>query len=398
MKRIKIICILLICAFLMLFSCGCWDRVEIDRKGFVSVIGIDIGKDIGREKEFKDIKPGEPFTGETIKRLKVTFGYLDISKAESKDSKGGSGAEEAVLTSEGYCMEDAVNNTYEMSSRSVHFGHTRLLLLSSDLFMYPEVVKEITDYLQRQPQLDKEMFVLITDGDTENFIKYKPFMEKNIEDYIYGLMANSKRNATILPVTLNEFLELIDENGNAILPNLGFTSDKNDIKLTGTSLIKNYEINGRLNPSQTSDVEIIRGKIKGGKKAVFIKGHPAEFSIDKVQRKINADKKNGKFNFNIYVDIEGELKEYPIDGSAFSPKYLNVLEREFNEALKIECEKVIFLTQKEYNVDPFGLNDFLMKYHPSMWETVKDNWGKAYSDSEINIFIETKIRRIGVTE
>lgn len=398
MKRIKIICIFLICMLLMLFSCGCWDRVEIDRKGFVSVIGIDAGKDIGKEKEPKDIKPGEPFPGDILKRLKVTFGYLDISKLEAKDSKGGGSTQEAILTSEGYSMEDAVNSTYEKSSRSVHFGHTRLLLLSSDLFMYPKVVKEITDYIERQPQFDREMFVLITEGNTENFIKYKPFMEKNIENYIYGLMANSKRNSTILPVTLNEFLELINENGNAILPNLGFTSDKKDIKLTGTSLIKNYEIKGSLNPSQTSDVEIIRGKIKGGKKAIFIKGYPAEFSIDEVKRRINVDKKDGRLNFNIYIDLEGELKEYPINGSAFSDKYLNALEQEFNKALISECKKVILLTQREYDVDPFGLNDFLKKYHPSMWKTAKGNWEKVYSDSEINVFIETKIRRIGAAE
>lgn len=395
MKRLKIVCISLICILLILFSCGCWDKVEIDRKGFVSVIGIDIGKDIGKEEELKDIKPEEPFYGDELKRLKVTFGYLDISKLGAEK---GNSAEEVVITSEGYSMEDAVNSTYEKSSRSAHFGHTRLLLLSADLLMYPKVVKEITDYLQRQPELDRKMFVLITDGDTENFIKYKPFMEKNIENYIYGLMANSKRNATILPVTLNEFLGLIDENGNAVLPNLGFSSDKKDIELTGTSLIKDYEIKGTLSPSETSDIEIMRGKIKGGKKAIFIEGHPAEFSIEGVQRKIKVDKKNGRLNFNIYVNIEGKLKEYPINGKAFSREYLSALEQKFNKSLSTECEKVVLLTQKKYNIDPIGLNDFLRKYHTSEWKNVKDNWGKTYGDSEINVFVETKIRRIGVTE
>lgn len=395
MKRLKIVCISLICILLILFSCGCWDKVEIDRKGFVSVIGIGIGKDIGKEKELKDIKPEEPFYGNELKRLKVTFGYLDISKLGAEK---GNSAEEVAITSEGYSMEDAVNSTYEKSSRSAHFGHTRLLLLSAELLMYPEAVKEVTDYLQRQPELDREMFVLITDGDTENFIKYKPFMEKNIENYIYGLMTNSKRNATILPVTLNEFLSLIDENGNAILPNLSFSSDKKDIELTGTSLIKDYEIKGRLSPSETSDIEIMRGKIKGGKKAIFVEGHPAEFSIEGEQRKIKVEQKNGRLNFNIYVNLEGNLKDYPINGKAFSREYLSILEQKFNKSLSTECEKTVLLTQKKYNVDPIGLNSFLRKYHASEWKNVKDNWEKTYSDSEINVFVETKIRRIGVTE
>ena len=47
MKLRRIVSLFLICILLS----GCWDKVEIDRKSLISIIGIDIGEDIGKKKK-----------------------------------------------------------------------------------------------------------------------------------------------------------------------------------------------------------------------------------------------------------------------------------------------------------------------------------------------------------
>ena len=74
------------------------------------------------------------------------------------------------------------------------------------------------------------MYVVLAEGKSEEYIKYKPDMEKNIENYISGLMENSNRNDNIFPVTLNEFLILLSENGNALIPRITIEKDKNELK------------------------------------------------------------------------------------------------------------------------------------------------------------------------
>lgn len=386
--------VLIIVIISSIFS-GCWDKVEIDRKGFVSTIGIDVGEDIAKVEELKEVGPKEPFSERELKRLKVTFGYPDISKLGPQK---GSTAQDMVLTAEGYSMVDVLDKTYGKSSRSVHFAHARILLLSDELLKYPRIMKEIVDFLERQPQIDRQMLVIVTKGNTEKYINHKPFMEENIENYIVGLMMNSSRNSTILPVKLNQFLMLLSKNGNAILPNMAFSSDNKSVELKGTALIKNYEIKGYLNPIETSDLEILRGTIKGGKKVIFKDGHPVEFSIEGVKRKIKYEKKDSKINFKIYIELEGQLKGYALENSVLNSKALNEIQENFDESLSLECEKVASITQNEFSIDAIGLNDYLEKYHPYVWKGIKSNWEKIYKDSKINVYVTTKIRRIGVIE
>ena len=51
--------------FLIFIMCllltGCWDNIEIDRRAFVSTIAVDIGADIKKLDELKNIDSKEAF-------------------------------------------------------------------------------------------------------------------------------------------------------------------------------------------------------------------------------------------------------------------------------------------------------------------------------------------------
>jgi spore germination protein len=391
MKYFKIIALILCCTFLG----GCWDKIEIDRRLFVSTIGVDVGKDISKEKELKNLSPNDPFGELQMRKLKVTYGFPNISAL----SPGNSGtAAEKNLSVDAYSMEDAYNKTSAKSSRSVSFGHTELLILSKNLLAYPDTVKEVIDYFQREASINKVLQVVIAEGNIDDFVNYQPATEKNIESYIAGLMENSAVNANLLPITLNEFLILLNENGNAILPRLTIDKEKNELKVNGVSIIKNYVVKGDLNPVETSDLEILRGKLKGGKKVIFKDGHPIDLKIEDLKRRISVEKRDGKVEFNIRLSLEGQVKEYYIGRELFDTKTLNEVQQNFNNAISTETQKVIKRLQGEFGVDPVGLREYVEKYHPYFWNEIKDNWEQSYKDAVINVTVDTKIRRIGVSK
>lgn len=390
MKLKKMLPLLLICT---VFT-GCWDKVEIDKKSLISTMAIDAGEQIGKEKELKGLKPNEPFTAMEIKKIHVTLGTPDISKLGPNK---GPTAEDVYIDTDAYSMQDAISKASSKSSRVIGFSHIRLLVLSSELLYHPDTFKEVVDYLQRQPALDREMMVAISKGKAEDYIKYKPKMEKNIENYITGLMDNTTRN-TVLPVSLNDFLTSLNENNNAILPCIDMDKDKKELKISGVGLIKDYRLKGYLEPIETANLEMLRGKASGVKRVIYMDGHPIDASVDSVGKKIRMKNVDDKLVFDIDVDLEGEVKGDYMEKTLYSKDVINSIEQNFDKSIEEECEQVVKITQNEFELDPIGINEYVKKYHPKIWEQKKNNWPETYKNSVINVNVHTKIRRIGVVK
>ncbi|WP_368489521.1 Ger(x)C family spore germination protein [Clostridium sp. BJN0013] len=387
----KVVSLLLICVLLT----GCWDKVEIENTELVSVVGIDAGEDIGKRKELKNVKPTDPLTDIDLKKLHVTFGTPDLSKL-GPDKGGISG--DKYIDVDAYSIQDAISSAMLKSSRAVRFSHTKLLVLGQNLMMYPDVVKEVIDYLQREPSLNRNMYIVTSQGSSQKYIKFKTSVEKSVESYILGLIENDAKSSEIIPVTLNDFLIQMSENGNSILPKIVIDDDNKNIKIVGTTAIKDFKRKGSLNEVETANIELLRGNLRGGKKMIYIDNHPVDITMDNIRRKMGMYQNKGKLSFYINLDIEGQIKNYYTNNNILSTDKLSYIEKSFNEAISKECEEVIKLTQRDLEIDPIGFREYVEKYHPYIWKQVKGNWEEIYKSIVVNVNVDTKIRRIGVVK
>lgn len=389
--RLKKITPCILCALLL---SGCWDKVEIDRKIFISVIAIDLGKDAGQDKEVKKLKPDDPFQERAQQRkLNITYGFPDIS--ELGPGKSGT-AKNQFISVEASSMDDGINQATSRSSRDIDIGQTKLIMFSSAVLEQPDIFKEVIDYLERDPNLNKMMQVIAVEGKAEDYIKYKPPMEKNVEAYLTGLMESSKKTATILPVTLNELMVLLDQNGNGIVPRVSTDKEKHEVMLSGLAVIKDYKLKGYLTPVEVSDLELMRGKLRSGRRVIYKDTHPVDISIDDMSREISVGGDKNKLKFNIDIKLEGQIKEYYKGGIIFSKQELNSLEEDFNKSISQQCNIIAKMLQREFTVDPIGFREYLQKYKPGLWKEVKDKWEESYKNADINVTVDSKIRRIGV--
>ncbi|HID0835332.1 TPA: Ger(x)C family spore germination C-terminal domain-containing protein, partial [Clostridium botulinum] len=53
------------------------------------------------------------------------------------------------------------------------------------------------------------------------------------------------------------------------------------------------------------------------------------------------------------------------------------------------------ISQTEYNTDILDLGEFIHKYHPKLWKEIKGDWNQLYKTVDINVSVDTKVRRIG---
>ena len=391
MKFKKVLPVILSC---MLLS-GCWDKVEIDRLNFISTIAVDPGEDIAKEKELKSINPEEPFAERQIKKINVTYGFPDMSMLGP--GKNGS-AQEKYINTQAYSMEDAYSEAMAKSSRDMYMGHTKLLILSSDLLEHKDTVKEIVDYLQRNPSISRMTQVVVSEGKAEDYIKFKPTTENSAQYYISGLMDNSKRNSRILSITLNEFLMLLSENGNSLLPRISLDKGKNELILAGAAIIKDYELKGYFTPLELMDIQLLSGKFKVGKKVIYMDGHPIDFIIDGYERKMRVDEKGDKLAINIDISIEGQVGGFCVDKKVLEKNELSKLQNAFNNSISGECEKVIGIAKGEFEIDPFGTREYIEKFKPSLWNKIEKDWKGKYKNASVNVNVNTKIRRIGAVQ
>ncbi|MBE6044050.1 MAG: Ger(x)C family spore germination protein [Clostridium thermopalmarium] len=394
MRYKKIIILALTCCFLS----GCWDKVEIDRRSFISTIAIDVGQNIDDEERFKEIKSNEVFKEKDFKKLNVIFGLPNISEL---GPESGSTAKEQIVTTEAFSMQDAVTELAAKMSRSVYTGHSKLLILSDKIIEYPETMKEIFDYLERQPDINKMMLVVVAKGNAEDFVKFEPNMEKNIESYITGLMENGISNFSVLPVRLNDIFISMYKNKTAVIPTIEFDKiNKNQLNISGVALIKDYKIEGYLTPEEDASLEILKGKIKGGKEVILIDGHPVELHITGIKRRIylEDDTNPKKLKFNIQVLLEGQLKGYYIDSDIFSQGEIEKIQDNFNDVIERKCEKVGRIIQEQHPIDAIGLEEYIEKFKPQLYKKIKDNWEEVYKNANIDVTVNTKARRLGVTK
>ncbi|AUM94040.1 TPA: Ger(x)C family spore germination protein [Clostridium botulinum] len=384
-------CLVIMLILLTICMTGCWDKVEIDQKAFASVIGVDAGKDIGKEKQLKEISPSASFTGSKLDKMKVTYAFPDISKLGPE--KGGT-AVDKTMSIDAYSMQDSIDKIVNKSSRNLSFGHLKLIVLNTSILDYSNTFKEVIDYLQRQPAINRMIYIVFSEDKSEEILKFKPNMEKSVENYIIGILENNKKNNTSAPLTLNEFLEETSQNNTALVPVINIDKKSKDLKISKVAVIKDDKIKGYISTEQANNIQLINKKFKGGTRTIIRDGSPLDYSIENSERKIKIrDKK--KLSFDIKLNLEGQIKGHNIDKQISSKGDINKIEEDLNKAITQDIKEVIRISQTEYNTDILDLGGFIHKYHPKLWKEIKGNWNELYKTVDINVTADTKVRRIG---
>lgn len=393
MRNKKSFILIIISLISSLFFTGCWDKVEIDRRVFVSTIGVDIAKDIDKGKKVKDKKAEEIIPNEELKKIKVGFSFPDLS--EFSTQKGIISGDQSLEVNT-YSMDGAITQASMKSGRYIYLDHTRLLILSRDLLGYEETVKEVMDYIQRQPKINRKMYMIMSDGPPNEFVKGKIPIDKHIQVYINGVLDNAERSAAAIPVTLNEFLIMASSRNIGMLPIMSLNGDTNEVVLSGTAVLKNNKLKGRLNEVETTSLELLRGQAKGIKSVLYYNGHPIDYEIDGILKrtKVSYDE---KLHVNLELEIEGKANSgYLGEERTLSGDKVTAIEELFDKKIGAECEQLCQLMRGNLNVDLLEISNHIEKFNPSIWNEIKDNWDEAFKESDIKVSVKSHIRQLGV--
>ena len=369
---------LLVITMLSVFCTGCWDYREINQMSIVSGAAVDKTPD---------------------GRYKLSIEIINL--------KGG-GKEAPVhskkLESYGESMFDAIRNSIKISSQMLYWGHTEIIIVSKDVAR--EGILPIIDLFSRDAEPRLSIDILVSNEDTAEEILYSQSISTEIRTYEINKMLDDQKKLSKSPkVEVYQFINALGDEGiSAVLPVIGLTQNSGEAtsQLAGTAVFKQDKLQYMFNGDDTKYYLFVMDKIKGGLLVVNMasgKNDSDNFTLDIDSSKtyVKPVYSKNKLSFEINIKTKTTLSEIDDNKIKFSSQSeIEKLEKQAQNTLKQNVERVIKAVQSEYDIDIFGFGLKVKQDMPELWKKIKPDWNDFFKNVQVKANVEIKIKHAGL--
>ncbi|TDF94115.1 Ger(x)C family spore germination protein [Paenibacillus piri] len=378
---------------------GCWDRIEINERGFVIGVAIDEPHSEHAEKANRLEARNKP---KEKQRYSVTYQVVIPQKLQGGGKERTSDTSFMNMTSEGDTMADIERQMTARTSRSPYFEHLKIIIISNKIAEKKENIGHVLDFFLRDQEIRRSTRVLVSDGEARRALEVVPSNEKLPVMYIHSVTQNSRRTARMLPETkLGDLHELIlDRNGFALQRIIG---GSNEVKVVGAAVFRGHTITmkGVLGSEETEGLNLLTGKVKNGILKAKLNGNMFVYEMARVKHRIHADVTDPQhIRFMIKIDTEGFVKESLAPLNMMDKQVIRQLEDKLSQEMKRMTRDAINKLQKQFKVDAIGLGSYLEKNHYPVWKDIAGHWDpndedNLFSRCTIDVQPHVQLRRAG---
>lgn len=376
----KVLAIILICLTLT----GCWDQNIYEKIGFILVTGFDKGE-------------GD--------KTKFTFSTPIIKQSESESGGGGnSGGGEPqvdVFSTEANSVRESRDILRQASPKQLEGGKVQSLLFGNE-FASEKKISETLEIYERDIQSTVQASVVIVDGNASEFIskgatlKGKP----RLGFYLNDLVDRNFKAGYCPKLSIIKYNIINDIPGwSPILPIIKLDGD--NIKVSGTALISNDKMTGRLDTRETACLFLALNETKLSEITFDL---PSDIKTDKkkgsaftrkVKTKRKVEFKDGMPVVNFTINLNASLSEYTW-GHTDDPEYVKKLEDSLSKSIKA-CLEESFKKLQVAACDAYAIGDNLRAYHNGYWNSIGqlDGWKKIYPTIKANFNVKSNLVRFG---
>ncbi|MBF8982479.1 Ger(x)C family spore germination protein [Lutibacter sp. B2] len=379
MRKLKL---LIISVMSIVIITGCWDKVEIDKRAFVALIGIDKFENNADQK--KDKK----------NRYTVTIAYPNTGVIAGK----GQGEPKFIYTSTGENFSDIINGLNTRLGKTTFFRHTKAIILGEKLAKDEKLFREVLDVIERSPELGRKIHLIIAKGEAKEILDTSTKDETVLGLFIRELMEQTRKTPRIADADLGYILRSLHESHTAITPKI--VSSKDEFKIAGAAVLKDFKMIGWLGELETKDLMFMQDKIKSSEMNVVKDDIIIALRITDVSTKMRVYEEEGEIVTHFDVDGEAniqqhlfEVRDQPLDHE-YLEKIGNLAAGNIKEEIKTTYKKI----QDDYQADLVQAGESLRKHEPDTWDKVKENWDEIFPTTKVKVDVKIKVRRAGVTK
>ncbi len=374
MKRLMLIIMIV----LLILTTGCWGMVEINQRLFPYSIGVDLND------------------GEGEKYI-ITISYPNINAI------GKNATQKDRIHIVSTISSSVFEGSNQLSTRlpyEFYFKHLRVLVLGQELAKDGKAIREVLDGMNRDFIINKKVRLLVAEEKARDLLLFIPNAKRQevIEGTLNSMLKEGKDTARFTSQTLTQFIRDTDVGGVGLMPRASVNEE--DIKIFGGAIFKNYKHIGDIDEIQNRAISLMTGKLKRDLIDAPYKGITISYLITGAEMKRKLIKKDGNMTFKINIETEGSLQEYILLDKPIKDdiKVLSEMEKAIEKVLEKEIEDALKIIQEEYKADVIDIGEYLYKFHPKVWKEVEKDWDEIFSEMDIEVVVDAKIRRRGLTQ
>ena len=384
--------VLLLFAFLLIVSGGCWDRRELSEHAIILAAGVDRRPDGACELTLQLARPG-------------AFG----------GGMEGGGAGNVILgqdvvwvvSAAGEDIYDAQRNLALQVPRHLYWSHCSLLIFGEE--QARRGLRETTNFFHRHAQPRETMWVMAAKGTAKNVLRSHSELEKSSAQSI-GFLARARAGHAIKLIDLIKDLASPGANpaltrlepvrqGESQGPGMEKGQPHQEVVFTGTALFKDDQLAGWLDRGETRGFLWLRGEMKRGVITISSPTRPQKkISLEATRSKTKVEPfYDGKtISFLVNIKTEGNLVEQQSTEDLLSPEALPELEKRLAKEIEQRCRTALEKAQGEYGTDVFRFGEAFHRKYKKEWRKLKNRWNEEFAGAEISINAEVRIRHTGL--
>ncbi|MGV8145444.1 MAG: Ger(x)C family spore germination protein [Alkaliphilus sp.] len=372
--RKKLVLIMSI-VMLVCIMTGCWDNIEIDERAYVLAIGIDkVPKDENEKMLFYFAFPNVQI---------AAGGGADISNIVTR-RKGKSF----------YCTQEKLTARVD---KKLFMGHLKVIIIGEEIAENPNKIREILDAFERDPLISRKVRVAIAKGEAKDILETEAETESLIGLFIGGLFRTRERMHGYDTGELGKILKRMHQYGKVAIPSISVVNK--EVILEGKAVFNKYELVGWLDEMDKQILMMIREEAYGLSIPILHDEAIIPYCITDVKVKFNLQDEKEQIRIMIEIDVEGDIKQYLFNPKEdiVSPKFIEEVDKKINKTLELKTKKLINRIQEEMKTDVLGVQSYLEKFYPKVWEREKEDWNETFPNLDIDIKINAKVRRLGLS-
>lgn len=380
------ICLFLVLITLVLSLSGCWDKVELENRGFAISVGID---KLEKNEDAKSTYPN---------RYKVAVALPKLSSFSSKE--GGGSEEEARMIKKNLAptVPGGMITANENTSERLDYSHIKLIIFGGNLLKDELLFKEALDGFERVSDINRRILITATGGEAEKIFDAKSGGQSMVGLFVTNFYENnSKKASTTFKENLEKLLIQLRDNGCGIIPRIEVKDEQ--VALEGAALIQDYKLVGWLTPKDITQILFLREDGMGVELLTKFNDILLKCRVLKQTADFDFTENNNKLKLIINLDVDGEIEEYIMSNkNLFDSKLLNEFQKLYEKQLNKDISDTLKKIQNDYDADFFHFEKLLNKKKYKLWEKYHQNWKEVYKNMEIEVISNVNIRSLGITK
>ncbi|MBW5447216.1 Ger(x)C family spore germination protein [Cohnella sp. CFH 77786] len=367
---------------LPLLLTGCWSRVEINDRLFVTAMFVDAGE---QEDE-----------------IKLTLGFPMPSRMTrlQRGVAEGEGNPYATVTKTGESIAAAYRKIQSELSRQINWGHTRIILVGDK--MARRGLRPILEFVLRQPSFQIKSYVFLVSGEATSMEGVIPIPERFPSELLRELAARR----SIVDTKVRDLLLGGPGLRDGLVGRLRvapevMTSEKGKTALrvfnNGAGMIKDEKLIDYYELQEMRGALWVMGRMENALISVVspTDGKTVDFLIVKAETKIKAETRGDRVRFRILLEAVDDVLSTESDIDLLNPVQIKKLEAKLNDQLEDRVMKALEKSQRN-GADVYQLGNYLEWYKPALWKRWKTDWHRHYmKDVDFRVKTDVRIRRLG---